>query len=113
MITFYLAYIVGHVTYVKITFTKSALFRLCKEEIQAEAKALGETANNSKDSKKVKDLEKALADKRLQKSAKKLEYETELATLPQKFPEMEEELRQVMTKIQLLEKQRLTYVKVP
>ena len=106
------------ITIGKELFTSLALysfiknFRLCKEEIQAEAKALAETANSSAESKKLKNLEKNLADKRVEKEAKRVAYEAELATLPAIFPEMEEQLRGVLTKLQLLEKQRMAYIKV-
>ena len=80
--------------------------------IQAEASALAETANSSKDSVKVQNLQKVAEMKKLDKAAAKERYESELATLPHQFPEAESQLKEVLAKIKSLEEQRLQYIKV-
>ena len=86
-------------------------FRLCKEQIQAEAKALGETANSSKDSPKVQNLEKIVVEKSRLKDEKLAEYKIELENLPKLFPEVESELKILLGKLQQMETLRMAYVK--
>jgi len=86
-------------------------YRCCREEIQAEASALAETANSSKDSVKVQNLQKVAEMKKLDKTAAKERYKSELATLPRQFPEAERLLKEVLAKIKSLEEQRLQYIK--
>ena len=61
---------------------------------------------------KVQNLQKVVEMKKLDKAAAKERYESEVATLPQQFPEAESKLKEVLAKIKSLEEQRLQYIKV-